>query len=67
MWINETLKIGMDAIEKKTYCFRTTSNSSNIPMNFLFNHPNGKTRCKKIKPRVVLTKEGDAIVITSLL
>jgi hypothetical protein len=25
MWINETLEVAMDAIEKKTYSFRTTS------------------------------------------
>jgi hypothetical protein len=66
-WINETLEVLMDAIEKKTYFFRTFSNSSNILMNFLSNNLNGKTRCRKIEPRGVLTKEGNAIVITSPL
>jgi hypothetical protein len=57
MWINEKLEVPMDAIEKKTYSFRTTSNSLNIPMNFLSNHLNGKTRCRKIEPRGLLTKK----------
>jgi hypothetical protein len=33
-------------------------------MNFLFDHLNGKTRCRKMELGGVLTKEGDAIVIT---
>ncbi len=54
----------MDAIEKKTYSLRITNNSSNIPLNFLFDHLNGKTTCRKMEPSGVLNKEGDAIVIT---
>jgi hypothetical protein len=64
MWINETLEVAMYAIEKKTYSSRIASNSSNIPMNFLFDHLNGKVRCRKMEPGGVLTKKGDAIVIT---
>jgi hypothetical protein len=67
MWINEKLEVQMDAIEKKTYSFKTTINSLNILMNFLSNHMNGKTRCRKIEPRGLLTKKKDAIMITSLL
>jgi hypothetical protein len=58
------LEITIDAIEKKTYSFKTISNSSNIPMNYFFDHLNGKTRFRKMKLGGVLTKQGDAIVNT---
>jgi hypothetical protein len=48
----------MDVIEKRICSLKRTSGSLNIPLTFLSNYLNGKTRCKKIKPIGVLTKEG---------
>jgi hypothetical protein len=47
----------MDVIERRICSLKRTSGSLNIPLTFLSNYLNGKTRSSKIKPICVLTKE----------
>ncbi len=54
MWIDETLKVTMDVIEKRTHSLRRANKSWNIPINSFFYHLNGKTKSKKMAPRGVL-------------
>ncbi len=55
MQIDETLKVAMDVIEKRTHSLTRANKSWNIPMNSFFYHLNGKTKSKKMAPRGVLT------------
>ncbi len=64
MWTDEVLKTIMDVIENGTHSMKKANKSWNIPMSSFTNHLNGKTKSKKMGPRVVLTKEENAIVIT---
>ncbi len=63
MWINETLKTFVDAIEKRTHSLRSTKKSWNIPMNSFSDHLNGKTKSRKMGPRGVLIEKKDSEVI----
>jgi len=63
MWIDETLELGMDAIENGTFSLRRANKAWNIPMGCISNHLNGKTRSRKMGLGGILTKEKDAIVI----
>jgi hypothetical protein len=47
----------MDVIERRICSLKRTSGSLNIPLTFLSNYLNGKTRHRKIKPIGVLIKE----------
>jgi hypothetical protein len=64
MWTNEVLEEAMDVIEKGTHSIRKANKSWNIPMSSLVDHLNGKTKSRKMRPRGVLTKEEDVVVIT---
>ncbi len=48
MWTNETLETSMDVVERGTGSLKKANKSWNIPMNFLSNHLNGKTRFGKM-------------------
>jgi hypothetical protein len=48
MWMDETLKIAMDVVERGTHFLKRASRSWNIPMNSLSDHPSGKTRSRKM-------------------
>jgi hypothetical protein len=61
MWIDETLEVLMDVIERVTHSLKKATKSWNIPMNSLADHLNGKTRSMKMGLGGVLI---DAIVIT---
>ncbi len=63
IWTNETLEETMDVIER-THSIKRFSKSWNIPLSFLVDHLNGKTKSNKMAPRGVLTKEEDVVMIT---
>jgi hypothetical protein len=44
MWIDETPKVAMDVVEKKTNSLMRANKSWNIPLNSLSNHLNGKKK-----------------------
>jgi hypothetical protein len=48
MWTNETLETSMDVVERGTGSLKKANKWWNIPMNFLSNHINGKTRFGKM-------------------
>ncbi len=64
MWIDEALETAMDVVERGTHSLRRTNKSWNIPMNFLSNHLNGKTRSKKMGLGGVFIAKEDSEVIT---
>ncbi len=61
--MDETLETTMDVVEKGLHSLRRAKRSWNIPMSSLSNHPNGKTRSRKMGPRGVLIKVEDLGVI----
>jgi len=50
IWIDKTIEVVMDVVEKRTYALNKASNSWNIPMNFHCHHMNGKTKSIKMGP-----------------
>jgi transposase-like protein len=64
MWTNETLKVAMDVIKRRTHSLKRANKSWNIPTNSFFYHLNGKTKSKKMALGGVLIKEEDATMIT---
>jgi hypothetical protein len=41
IWIDKTLEVAMNVVEKRTYALNKASNSWNIPMKFHLDHMNG--------------------------
>jgi hypothetical protein len=63
MWTYEALELTMDVVENGTYSLRRASRAWNIPMSYILDHLNGKTRSRKMGPKGVLTEEKDVVVI----
>lgn len=51
----EQLEEAMDVIKRRVTSMRKVNKHWNVSMSSLFNHLNGKNRCKKIGPLGVLT------------
>jgi hypothetical protein len=64
MWIDETLEVAMDVIERGTHSLRKASRSWNLPMNSLVDHLHGETKFKKLGLGSVLIEEEYVIMIT---
>jgi hypothetical protein len=63
MWTNEVSKVTMDVIERGTHSQRRPYKSWKIPMSFLVDYLNRKTKSKKMGPKRVFIKKEDAILI----
>jgi hypothetical protein len=50
MWMDETLEIAMDVVERRSHSLRRANRLWNIPMNSFSNHMNGKTISRKMGP-----------------
>jgi hypothetical protein len=64
MWINETLEVAMDVIERRTHSLRRANRSWNLPMSSLVDHLHGETKSRKMGLGSVFIKEKYVIVIT---
>jgi len=53
----------MNVVERGTFSLKRTSKSWNIPMIFVADRLNGKTRSRKMGLRGVLTEKEDVVMI----
>jgi hypothetical protein len=63
MWTNEALDLTMDVVENGTYSLWRANRAWNIPMSSIYDHLNGNTRSKKMRPGGVLIEEEDVAMI----
>jgi hypothetical protein len=66
-WSNESLEIGMDAIEHGITSLLGANKFCDIPLTSFFDHLNGKTISRRIRPPSVLTKEEHQVVVAWVL
>jgi hypothetical protein len=66
-WIDEHLEEALDVMKKGVTSLKKANKHWNIPLTFLSNHLNGKTRSRKYGPLGVLTFDEDQVHVSWIL